>query len=766
MKRRSLRIGIIGVLCMLASLPASAQLLNTDSLEALLAGSKADTARVRLLNLISWNLRTQDNPRMSRYAHEALALARKLNDKGAIGKALECLGVYYELEHDPAHALEHYQDSYSVYQEGGYKKEALGIAMSIVQSLREQKLYDRALALAKRSAEIAHELGDGRNEGWLLYGMYSIYDAKLQKIDAKHCLLESIRILKAAGRERNAANFELNLAHMYVEEKNTDSARIVFQRVLQVFTKQNEPYGLCNVYTSLSRLDMETQRFDEAGAHLALALKYARLTEDPVYIGNCFSVYSRLSEAQGDLAAASRFLDSSIVLFNAPNMHGGIAETRKGALQRSEQLSIKMQDWQKAWTMASQYGRLADSLDALGTAQKIEEMSARYESEKNRQAISMLEKDRALQLLELRRRAVEAVRHRQQLLLLAAEQEKKSLVLSKTEADLSREQAVSARREQDVLLLSKDKALRDSDLRSAALLRNMLLGGSVSLGLIVAVVFQRYRSRKRLSEQLAETLANLRSTQQQLIHNEKMASLGQMTAGIAHEIKNPLNFITNFADIGVELIPELRERLAAGEDCDDLLVELEQSTSKISEHGRRADSIVRSMMLHARGGATDKQRTDVNALLEDAVQLAWHGMRARFPDCTFEVAKRYDPSQPQADLVAPDITRVFLNICSNGFDALRESLSSRGPEWKPVLTVSTKAKGASIEIRIADNGPGMPERTRSKIFEPFFTTKPTGEGTGLGLSISHDIIVRGHGGSIAVESTEGKGTEFLVTLPH
>ena len=307
---------------------------------------------------------------------------------------------------------------------------------------------------------------------------------------------------------------------------------------------------------------------------------------------------------------------------------------------------------------------------------------------------------------------------------------------------------------------------RESELRGAALLRNMLLGGTVSLALIVAVVFQRYRSRKRLSEQLAVTLANLRNTQQQLMHNEKMASLGQMTAGIAHEIKNPLNFITNFAAIGVELVPELRERLTAGENCDDLLEELAQSTAKIHEHGRRADSIVRSMMLHARGGSTEKQRADVNTLLEDAVQLAWHGMRARYPDCMFGIEKRFDPSQPKADLVSPDVTRVFLNICSNGFDALRAAMGSRDLEWKPMLTVSTVVKGASIQIRIADNGTGIPEGARSKIFEPFFATKPTGEGTGLGLSISHDIIVNGHGGAIAVESTEGRGTEFLITLPR
>jgi signal transduction histidine kinase len=273
-----------------------------------------------------------------------------------------------------------------------------------------------------------------------------------------------------------------------------------------------------------------------------------------------------------------------------------------------------------------------------------------------------------------------------------------------------------------------------------------------------------------------EAYAELKTTQTNLIHAEKMASLGQLTAGIAHEIKNPLNFVNNFAGLSDELLRELKDGLApalrgldanALADVEDLMATLTGNLSKIAEHGRRADGIVRSMLLHSRGGSGERQSVNLNALIEEALNLAYHGARAQ--DQTFNITLERDLDQGIApiELVPQDITRVFLNIFGNGFYAAQKrQREGAGPEFRPVLRVSSRDTGGQVEIRVRDNGVGMTPEVREKLFTPFFTTKPTGEGTGLGLSISYDIIVQQHGGSITVDSRPGEFTEFLIRVPR
>ena len=255
-----------------------------------------------------------------------------------------------------------------------------------------------------------------------------------------------------------------------------------------------------------------------------------------------------------------------------------------------------------------------------------------------------------------------------------------------------------------------------------------------------------------------------------------MASLGQLTAGIAHEIKNPLNFVNNFAGLSVELLDELKETAAPAiaaldedkrAEIDETIEMLTGNLEKIAEHGRRADGIVKSMLEHSRGVTGERREVDLNGLVEEALNLAYHGARAQDQSFNITLERDFAATIAPIELVPQEITRVFLNLFGNGFyAATKRQRESGGPDFQPVLTVTTRDLGDAVEIRVRDNGTGIPPEIRDKLFQPFFTTKPTGEGTGLGLSISYDIVTQQHGGTIAVDSQVGEFTEFTIRLPR
>jgi two-component system, NtrC family, sensor kinase len=307
--------------------------------------------------------------------------------------------------------------------------------------------------------------------------------------------------------------------------------------------------------------------------------------------------------------------------------------------------------------------------------------------------------------------------------------------------------------------------------------RNAVPGGGFVL--IIGDITERKRAEAeiRAARDTAErALQELRTTQASLLHAQKMAALGQLTAGIAHEIKNPLNFVNNFAGLSVELLDELKETAApaiAGlaederAEIDEIVGMLTGNLEKIAEHGRRADGIVKSMLEHSRGGTGERRSVDINALVEEALNLAYHGARAQ--DQSFNITLERDFAQGIApiELVPQDMTRVLLNLIGNGFyAATKRRHDGAAPDFRPTLKVATHDLGDTVEIRISDNGIGIAPEIRDKLFQPFFTTKPTGEGTGLGLSISWDIVTQQHGGTIAVDSRLGEFTEFTIRLPR
>ncbi|MFY0607168.1 MAG: hypothetical protein JXR10_10650 [Cyclobacteriaceae bacterium] len=296
---------------------------------------------------------------------------------------------------------------------------------------------------------------------------------------------------------------------------------------------------------------------------------------------------------------------------------------------------------------------------------------------------------------------------------------------------------------------------------------------AISAATLILAFLNKRKSNDQLiskNEELGRTLGQLKSTQDQLIYSEKMASLGELTAGIAHEIQNPLNFVNNFSDLNKELLEELKDAVAQNdqEEVSVIIKDLSENETKINHHGKRAEEIVKSMLQHSRTGSVEKELTDINALADEYLRLAYHGLRAKDKSFNADFKADLDSNLPKVKVVSQDIGRVILNLINNAFQAVK------GVE-KPEVVVSTKlispleggrsdvsAKG--VLIIVSDNGSGIPDDIKEKIFQPFFTTKPTGEGTGLGLSMSYDIVTKGHGGELKVQSEEGIGTRFTIAL--
>ncbi|MBI2731580.1 MAG: HAMP domain-containing histidine kinase [Sphingobacteriales bacterium] len=300
-----------------------------------------------------------------------------------------------------------------------------------------------------------------------------------------------------------------------------------------------------------------------------------------------------------------------------------------------------------------------------------------------------------------------------------------------------------------------------------------MMGLLAVLGGILVVAFILYhnnRQKQKANAVLESTLANLKSTQSQLVQSEKMASLGELTAGIAHEIQNPLNFVNNFSEVSAELTKELVDEVDKGntDEVKAIAKDLKSNLEKINHHGKRAADIVKGMLQHSRSSTGQKEPTDINALCDEYLRLAYHGLRAKDKSFNATMKTDFDESIGNINIIPQDIGRVVLNLINNAFYAA--SLPSKGgfPEsdkiHEPTIWVSTKKVGDKVLISIRDNGPGIPSSIKEKIFQPFFTTKPTGQGTGLGLSLSYDIV-KAHGGELKVETKEREGSTFIIKLP-
>jgi signal transduction histidine kinase len=311
--------------------------------------------------------------------------------------------------------------------------------------------------------------------------------------------------------------------------------------------------------------------------------------------------------------------------------------------------------------------------------------------------------------------------------------------------------------------LDEEKTATANNLKMMGLLA--VLGGILVL---VFILYLNNRQKKKANAVLESTLTNLKSTQTQLIQSEKMASLGELTAGIAHEIQNPLNFVNNFSEVSGELISEMVDEVDKGnyEEVKAIADDVKQNLKKINYHGKRAADIVKGMLQHSRSSSGVKEPTDINALADEYLRLAYHGLRAKDKTFNAKFETHFDSSIGKINILPQEMGRVILNLINNAFYAVSERQQVEKKVYTPTVSVSTKKMGDKIEIKVSDNGTGIAQKALDKIFQPFFTTKPTGQGTGLGLSLSYDIVTKVHGGTLNVETKVGEGTTFIINFPN
>ncbi len=438
-------------------------------------------------------------------------------------------------------------------------------------------------------------------------------------------------------------------------------------------------------------------------------------------------VMESLKSELGKKGITGTFLDSAIINFT------------------QTQLNETFESLNKALQIAKQAGNMKELLGGYYNLTKLDSAQGDYKNAYEHYKLYTLYRDS----------------------LIKQETEKKALQ-AKMQYEFDKKQAV-AKAEQDK---------KDAEQKRIKNIQYFTIGALIVLVLVILLIayiqWRNNNQKKKANillqqqkEKAEETLVELKATQSQLIYSEKMASLGELTAGIAHEIQNPLNFVNNFSEVNKELIAEMREEIANGNygGVSVLARDVEENEEKINHHGKRADSIVKGMLQHSRAGIGQKEPIDFNALADEYLRLSYHGLRAKDKSFQAEIKTDFDDIIGKINIVPQDIGRMLLNLYNNAFYAVNDALANALPGYNPTVTVSTKKLRTGIELTVKDNGKGIPQKAVDKIFQPFFTTKPAGQGTGLGLSVSYDIV-KAHSGEIKVETKEGEGSKFIITLPR
>ena len=610
---------------------------------------------------------------------------------------------------------------------------------------------DTALLYAMQGLQLAQKIGDRRGEAYCTNALGNVYFSVGDYPKALEMYLQSIRMKEQLkGQSHAIAVTYFNIANVYTEQEDYPHALYYLFKTKQVDEKAEDSAGILYDLYSLSSIYLRMKKTDSALYYVEDAYKLAKRLDDKNLIGAIVNNYGEIYSSLNNFSLAAKNYHLSLHYAGMIKDNEVIASDYYGLAKIYKEqnlLDSSVFYARKALRVAQEAPFLKQLLDASTFLSGLFKSTMQFDSAFHYQELSIATKDSLFN--------VEKIKKVQNLKLL----------------EQQRQQAIEV-----------DKI----KYRNRVKLYVVIFVSFVFL--LIAILLwrnnkQRQKAYKLLQQQKSRTeqaLQELTSTQAQLVQREKMASLGELTAGIAHEIKNPLNFINNFAEINAELLEELTENKAHDKKAEMEIHEtLKTNLEKIIQHGRRADSIVKNMMDHSRISTGIKEPTDINALTDEYLKLAWHSfvvkdktLSAGQAGFNAHIETHFDKAIKKVNLVPQDIGRVLLNLFNNAFYAVKEKKKQLNGTYKPVVTVTT-AKISSrvdnedecIEISVRDNGIGMPQEVLSKIFQPFFTTKPTGQGTGLGLSLSYDIITNVHNGKFKVDTKEGEYTEFIIQLP-
>ena len=575
------------------------------------------------------------------------------------------------------------------------------------------------------------------------------------------------------GDQPTVALLNALIVRTYENETGSHAKALPFAREAFLSTPANAACALATRARHYGELLLALERDAEALPVLKKSLEHVNTCGDRLQKAEILRDLGILSYRSGRYEEALRYFEKSQQ-----------ADPKLPALRLMRDSYLKLyagsriaQDSSRSQYYSRLYRLFKDSVEQLLNSRMLSPDSFTRELAEKSRVLELIERPTAL---EGRALSTDQLAYNQQLTEAELERLKTEEALARMNQEKMQDKVADNEREEKIRELERQQALQELELSKKALresrqrqLINLLLAGVVLIIAFLGFLAYRFRVNKkahlkldRAYSELKKTHQQLKATQEQLVHSEKMASLGQMTAGIAHEIQNPLNFVNNFAESSAELLEELRQA-GSKEEQEELLSDLQINLGKIVHHGKRADGIVKSMLQHSRGGDPVKSMVQLNKLAEEYLHLAYHGMRAKDPGFNCRLEKQLDPALPEVPAVPQEIGRVLLNLLSNAFYAVgerTERLRSSDEVYHPEVRVSTVSLSRYVALSVGDNGTGIPATVRERIFEPFFTTKATGQGTGLGLSISYDIV-KAHGGEMKVETEEGRGTIFTLLLP-
>jgi two-component system, NtrC family, sensor kinase len=758
-----------GILLFMAVCPSAAfsQSTEFDSVATSIAAMRDDTTKIRAITALAMKFGYQNPERMKALAVEGLRLAERLHDGAGIGQSYWSLGEALWRQDSTVAAARAFQRSLDLYTAAGLPGGRIRPLMSLARLVKAGGSRERAAGYAREGLALSRQFGNPSTEGFFLM---ELADNAMRKNDTHAAVAYFDTAAEAFTRARNISRIGwclMQAGQCYGRIEEYRSALRYLERAAAVLAGTNDHYYPTFAYTAIARTYRRLGKLDSAGAALAVASQHADATGQSRFLATVADEAGSLALAKGDTSEAIVQFQKAKDLYSPDVDRESIAN----AAETMASLFARRLDFQQAYLQLQTSATLTDSVLRSDMRRQLDEVNTRYENEKTEQTISALEKDRAFRDLELARQRDALARERllaeQRARLFQAERERREVDAARTKAELARKEAETGRQKQALLVLDKERELSRSELRRGTLTRNVSIAGLLVLFIAIGFLAHRYREKKRFTTELESTLHTLQRTQAQLIHSEKMATLGEMTAGIAHEIKNPLNFVTNFSEVSNEMIGDI-EQARTEEERAAILGDLKTTLAKIREHGRRADNIVKGMMMHARGAAGELAVLDINVLVDEAVNLAYHGMQATRNASRVTLERRYHPSALMARVIPQEISRVVMNILNNAMYAVQQRAATLEPGTDPpspgIVLISTAQRPQGVEIRVRDNGSGIPVEIQDKIFQPFFTTKPTGDGTGLGLSMSYDIVVNGHGGTLVCNSDRA-GAEFVITLP-
>ncbi len=542
--------------------------------------------------------------------------------------------------------------------------------------------------------------------GWIYNDLSQLYKATGNHEKELSTLFQGFAIGKRINDYTVLSITSLNIAYAYLKSGNPDSAILYAQETLKYMAKSGYNTYKGDALCTIGSVNVERKKYAEAKQYFDKSLIAYKLYNNKTGIPNTFLALADLYKAMGKIDSSIYYTQKALLDYKVLNLPTSI-NTTFAAMYK---LYKSTGNTDSAFYYLQLYTSLNDSL-AIADKKKINE----YQNVGFNDQIKIQQKE-------------------------------------------------------------QQRINRENAIRTYALIAAIAVFMSIAF-----LLFRNTRIRRKANEILQKqkteielqkknvegTLSELKLTQAQLIQSEKMASLGELTAGIAHEIQNPLNFVNNFSEVNQELISEMVEEVDKGntDEVKAIANDIKANEEKINHHGKRADAIVKGMLQHSRSSSGVKEPTDINALCDECLRLSYHGLRAKDKSFNATMKTNFDASIEKVNIIPQDIGRVVMNLLTNAFYVVDEKKKSGIGSYEPTVTISTKKNGNKIEIRVADNGNGIPESVKEKIFQPFFTTKPTGKGTGLGLSLSYDIITKGHNGELKAETKEGEGSTFIISLP-